>query len=125
MSLLTAKFPDRRKTMEFEKIPKITRRSFLQASAGLTVAGLGIPRVAHARQPRGLASIIDLTLCDGCPDKEIPACVAACRDLYQKTVPDPVDPIPKLFPRGKIEDWSEKKQEADCWITTRRFLVMP
>jgi formate dehydrogenase iron-sulfur subunit len=109
--------------MECGQAPKITRRSFLQVSAGLTAAGLGIPRVAHARQPRGLASIIDLTLCDGCPDKEIPACVAACRDLYQKTVPDPVDPIPKLFPRGKIEDWSKKKHVYDR-LTPYNFIFV-
>ena len=95
--------------MSTPPIPKITRRSFLAASAGLAASGLGLPWKSHAREPRGLASIIDLTLCDGCPDKDIPACVAACRDLYQKKVPDPVDPIPKLFPRGKIEDWSKKK----------------
>ncbi|MBN2254712.1 MAG: 4Fe-4S dicluster domain-containing protein [Deltaproteobacteria bacterium] len=95
--------------MGFRKVPEISRRYFLRASAGIAAAGLGIPRVAHAGQPRGLATIIDLNLCDGCPGREIPACVAACRDLYQKTVPDPVDPIPRLFPRGKIEDWSKKK----------------
>ncbi|MBN2686836.1 MAG: twin-arginine translocation signal domain-containing protein, partial [Deltaproteobacteria bacterium] len=86
--------------MGFRKVPEISRRYFLRASAGIAAAGLGIPRVAHAGQPRGLATIIDLNLCDGCPGREIPACVAACRDLYQKTVPDPVDPIPRLFPRG-------------------------
>ncbi len=72
--------------MSNRHVPKVTRRSFLAASAGLAVSGLGLPRASHAREPRGLASIIDLTLCDGCPDKDVPAYVAACRNLYQKTV---------------------------------------
>jgi len=110
--------------MDVEHVPKLTRRNFIRMSAGLTMAtGLCLPATADARPPQGLATIIDLTLCDGCPDREIPACVAACRDLYQHTVPDPVDPIPKPFPRGMIEDWSGKKQVFDR-LTPYNFIFV-
>jgi len=113
----------RSRTMSSRYVPKVSRRSFLAASAGLAASGLGLPRVSYGLQPRGLASIIDLTLCDGCPGKDMPACVAACRNLYQKTVPDPVDPIPRLYPRGMIEDWSKKKQIYDR-LTPYNFIFV-
>jgi formate dehydrogenase iron-sulfur subunit len=90
--------------------PKLTRRSFLGFTSGFALAsGLSLPRRAYAASEESLATIIDLTLCNGCTDRDIPACISACRTKNLSRIPDPVDPIPKLFPRGKIEDWSTKK----------------
>jgi len=93
-------------------MPNITRRSFLKVSAGLMVtsSGVSFPLRANAQSVKGLCSLIDLSLCDGCPDRTIPACVAACKERALERVPDPVETIPRLFPRGKVEDWSERKE---------------
>jgi len=56
--------------MEEEKIPKISRRSFLKMSAGAAaVSGLVLPRTVQAGGKEQLATLIDLTLCDGCTDR--------------------------------------------------------
>ncbi len=91
----------------------ISRRSFLKISAAAATTATALPRVAQAREPKGYMTIIDLTLCDGCPGRDMPACVSACRDRNQASVPDPEYPMPKLFPRGKEEDWSKKKDVSD------------
>ena len=107
----------------------VTRRSFLKLSAGVAAAsGLGLPRTAAAKEPSGYAVMIDLSLCDGCPQLEQPACVKACRDKNLGNIPDPVDPMPELFPRGKIEDWSDKKAVDDRltpynWIYVQQAAV--
>jgi len=94
--------------------PRISRRGFLKIAGGAAVAaGAGLPRIAEAGEPRGFATLIDISRCDGCPGYEIPLCVSICRDLYLSRVPEPVQPIPKLFPRGKIEDWSGQKHVSD------------
>ena len=88
----------------------VTRRSFLKVSAGvLMVSGLGIPRTVRAGNTRGLATMIDLSRCDGCSKLNEPRCVTVCRDKNLGIIPDPVSPMPKLLPRGKTEDWSNKK----------------
>lgn len=56
-----------------------------------------------------VATLIDLSRCDGCPDRDIPACVQACREKNSGNVPEPIRPIPEVFPRGGIEDFSDKK----------------
>ncbi|MEA2102447.1 MAG: 4Fe-4S dicluster domain-containing protein [Thermodesulfobacteriota bacterium] len=92
----------------------IDRRSFLKVGASLAmVSGLGVARTTHARDTGSLATLIDLSLCDGCPERDTPACVSACRARAHKMVPDPVGPIPELFPRGRIEDFSDKKDIID------------
>ena len=96
--------------MSIMKKNGISRRSFLKAAGGVTLAaGMGIPRPAHAKKSGSFATLIDLSLCDGCPHLETPACVSSCRAKNIGGVPDPVDPIPDPFPRGKIEDWSKDK----------------
>ncbi|MGC9323634.1 MAG: 4Fe-4S dicluster domain-containing protein [Desulfomonilia bacterium] len=88
----------------------ISRRSFLKAAGGVALAStVGLPKPSRAQESGRLATLIDLTLCDGCPDRDTPACIEACRQKNIDTVPEPVDPIPKLLPRGMIEDWSKKK----------------
>jgi len=88
----------------------ISRRSFLKAAGGVTIAaGMGIHMPAHAKKPGAYATLIDLSLCDGCPHLDTPACVSSCRAKNIERIPGPVDPIPDPFPRGKIEDWSKDK----------------
>jgi len=86
-------------------------------------AGVGFPRKAEAMEPRGLATLIDIGRCDGCPDYEMPLCVSACRELYLSRVPEPVNPIPKLFPRGQVEDWSKRKHVFDRLTPYNRIYV--
>lgn len=119
----------------------ITRRSFLAVTAGLTsLAGIALPRGTCAAGTRGYATIIDLSLCDGCRDRQLPACVAACRDINLARMPEPVNPIPVPYPRRIIEDWSQKKDVTDrltpynlifvekvevTWKGQRRTLFIP
>ncbi|HQB29695.1 MAG TPA: 4Fe-4S dicluster domain-containing protein [Syntrophales bacterium] len=104
--------------------PKISRRGFLKVAGGVAIAaGAGIPGTAGAKEPRGAATLIDIGRCDGCPNYEIPLCVAACRERYLSRVPEPVDPIPKLFPRGKVEDWSKRKNVFDRLTPYNRIYV--
>ena len=92
----------------------ITRRSFLRASAGVAaITGVGIPSVSSAATKSELVSLIDLSLCDGCVDRDVPVCVKVCHERAAKRIPPPAEPIPELFPRGKIEDWSRKKGVND------------
>ncbi len=92
----------------------ISRRSLLKASAGVALfSGLGLPRIARAAKAGELATLIDLSLCDGCAQLDQPACVQACRERSVPRVPEPVDPIPPLKPRGKIEDWSKRQAVRD------------
>lgn len=96
----------------------------MKASAGaLMVSGLGIPRTANAGDVKGFATMIDLSRCDGCADVDQPRCVTACREKNLSVVPEPVDPMPKLYPRGKTEDWSQKKHVTDR-LTPYNFIYV-
>lgn len=55
------------------------------------------------------ATVIDLTRCDGCPDRDTPRCVSACRTKNQARFPEPEKPILDYWPQKKHEDWSDKK----------------
>ncbi len=102
----------------------ISRRTFLTAAATAAMAGtVGLPDKAYAAGAGAFATLIDLSLCDGCRDRQAPVCVEACRTKNRGVVPDPVDPIPKLFPRGKIEDWS-KRQEVTDRLTPYNYLFV-
>jgi Fe-S-cluster-containing dehydrogenase component len=94
----------------------MNRRRFLKSAAATAVIGaggvLGIPRQAAARGG-SLATLIDLTRCDGCADRETPACVSACKTVKQGRLPEPLDPIPVPFPTRRVEDWSNKKEVSD------------
>ena len=99
------------------KIPNVNRRSLLKWTAGaaaVSIAGGAAARSAGAAGKGGLATLIDLSLCDGCVGKEIPACVAACKAINLDTIPPISEPIPEPWPRPKaIEDWSRKKEIVD------------
>lgn len=92
----------------------ISRRTLLKAAAtaALAVGAGASPRPSQA-STGAYATLIDISLCDGCPDRDTPACVEACRLKNAGCVPEPVDPIPQVFPRGQIEDFSKKRHLTD------------
>jgi len=91
----------------------LTRRRFLKsvtAAAMIGTAGaLNVPRTAEAGEGK-LATLIDLTRCNGCVDRATPACVSVCKKIKTGRLPEPVNPIPLPFPTRKIEDWSKNKE---------------
>ena len=91
----------------------INRRRFLKSATAAAVIGtagvLNVPRTAEAGEGK-LATLIDLTRCNGCVDRATPACVSACKKIKTGRLQEPVDPIPLPFPTRKIEDWSKKKE---------------
>jgi len=110
--------------MEEEKIPKISRRSFLKMSAGApAVSGLVLPRTVKAEGREQLATLIDLTLCDGCTDRKTPPCVASCKEINKKTIPAIADPIPVPWPRKTVEDWSQKREVSNR-LTPYNFIYI-
>ena len=95
----------------------------MKASAGAAmVTGLGIPRTVNAGVT-GLATMIDLSRCDGCVDFDQPRCITACRERNLSVVPEPVDPMPTLYPRGMTEDWSKKK-DVTSRLTPYNFIYV-
>ncbi|OGP68518.1 MAG: (Fe-S)-binding protein [Deltaproteobacteria bacterium RBG_19FT_COMBO_43_11] len=103
---------------------KISRRSFLQITAGAAVlSGVSLPEKAVAGQKQQLSTIIDLSLCDGCVDRKIPACVNACKTINKDKIPKVIEPIPEPWPRKTIEDWS-KKQEVFNRLTPYNFIYV-
>ena len=100
--------------MKSNDIPTLSRRSFLKTSAGvLAASGLAWPGNVQAGEPGRLATLIDLSLCDGCTDREVPACVSACKTINRDTIPPVADPIPVPWPRKTVEDWSRKREVSD------------
>lgn len=100
--------------MTDNKAQGISRRSFLKTTGGLALAaGVALPKPSCAAEQGTMATLIDLSRCDGCPDRDTPACVATCRAKNLGNIPEPVDPMPALLPRGKIEDWSKKRGVTD------------
>ena len=110
--------------MKKEKDFDISRRSFLKITAGAAVlSGVGLPEASAAGTEKQLATLIDLSLCDGCPDRKVPACVSACKAIHKDKIPQVVDPIPEPWPRKTIEDWS-KKQDAFHRLTPYNFIYV-
>lgn len=99
-----------------KKVINMNRRRFLKTATASAVIGttawLNVPQKAWAGEGK-LATLIDLTRCDGCADREVPACVAACKKVKQGSIPEPADPIPVPFPTRKVEDWSKKKEVSN------------
>lgn len=98
----------------------ITRRGLFKVSAGLIAGATGLaalPKQLTAAPLKGrLATLIDLSLCDGCAGRTQPACVSSCKQAKNHTIPQVVDPIPSPFPTNIIEDWS-KNQAVDNRLT--------
>lgn len=99
-----------------KKITNLDRRRFLKTATASAVIGasawLNVPQEAWAGEGK-LATLIDLTKCDGCRDREMPACVAACKEIKRGSLPEPADPIPVPFPTRKVEDWSKRRGVSD------------
>ncbi len=92
----------------------ISRRSFLKVSAGVAaMSGIAVPKNASAGEGEQLATLIDLSLCDGCADRSVPECVAACKKINKDKMPAVANPIPEPWPRKIIEDWSKKRDVVD------------
>lgn len=96
-------------------MPKLNRRAFVRGAlaTGAATAALSASP-GFAASPRTVGTLIDLTLCDGCPDRDTPACVAACRaknrDRYPKVDRAKLQPY---WPQAKYEDWSDKQHLTD------------
>lgn len=101
----------------------VTRRGFLSVALGALGAGAVLPGAARAAERGALATLIDVSLCDGCPGREMPACVAACKAEHNHTIPQPVDPIPVPFPRAVIEDWSKRQGVSDRLTPYNRIFI--
>lgn len=92
---------------------KLSRRAFLAGTAAATVAA-AVPRSkANAAVPQqgAVATLIDLTRCDGCPDHATPKCVSSCRSKNAERFPEP-DPamLKDYWPKKFHEDWSDKRE---------------
>lgn len=89
----------------------IKRRSFLTGLAAAGAACMVPTKKAEATtDDNSYATLIDLTKCNGCPDRGTPACVAACRTENADRFPEP-DPamLKDYWPQKKHEDWSKKR----------------
>jgi Fe-S-cluster-containing dehydrogenase component len=103
---------------------EISRRSFLRiAASAAALTGVTLPRAAQADPDGRLSTLIDLSLCDGCVDRKIPACVSACKSINKNKIPAVADPIPEPWPRKTIEDWSKKKSVTDR-LTPYNFIYV-
>ena len=110
--------------MNDQKISKISRRSFLQITAGAAaLGGVSLPKTAQAESNSQLSTLIDLNLCDGCADRETPACVSSCKTINKDKIPKVVDNIPEPWPRKTIEDWSKKKEVTNR-LTPYNFIYI-
>jgi Fe-S-cluster-containing dehydrogenase component len=90
----------------------VSRRQFFQIGAAATAAGVATATAKHtgaATSATSLGMLIDLTKCDGCPDRDTPRCVLACREENSHKFPEPKHPIPDNWPTGTHEDWSGKR----------------
>lgn len=101
----------------------ISRRGFLKsglaAAAGAAASSVALPQAVMASNGKELCTLLDLSKCIGCE-----ACVDACREQWQSSVPDPVKPMPQPFPaRVPTEDWSGHKDVQDR-LTPYNFLYV-
>lgn len=110
--------------MEKLSMPEISRRSFLGVMAGGgALTGIALPKKAEADGGKSLSTLIDLSLCDGCVDRETPACVTTCKTINKDRIPAISKPIPEPWPRKKIEDWSEKRSVSNR-LTPYNFIYV-
>ena len=90
----------------------ISRRQFLQRTAAASAIGAAMLTGVHTTGQASaspMATVIDLTKCDGCPGEKTPQCVSACKSKNQSRFPQPVKPILDYWPRKGFEDWSDKQ----------------
>ncbi len=94
----------------------ISRRQFFKRTAQASAIGVlalaGTNSIAQG-SAKPMATVIDLTKCDGCIGEKMPRCVAACRSKNQSRFPEPQKPIGDYWPRKGYEDWSDKQQVSN------------
>ena len=109
----------------------LSRRHFLKTAGAATLLGtscaLGFPQTVWARAGT-YATMIDITKCDGCRNKPMPLCVAACRIRNEKRFPVPEKPIRDLWPQKIHDDWSLRKDVINTltpynWTTVQRVEI--
>lgn len=90
---------------------KFSRRTFLAGSIAAASAAALPKRSVHAATDKPqLATLIDLTCCDGCDGEVMPRCVAACRSKNQERFPEPKPELLKdYWPKDFHEDWSNQR----------------
>lgn len=113
---------------------KVSRRTFLKGIAAAGAAGAAASLLpaqeAHAAVSEdSYATLIDLTTCDGCAGREMPACVEACRTANAHKFPEP-DPemLKPYWPQPKFEDWSTRRDVTSRltpynWIFVQKVSV--
>lgn len=109
---------------------EISRRAFLSGLAAAAAAGVMKPRPAVAGiSEDSYATLIDLTLCDGCAGKETPLCVSSCREANRHKFPEP-DPamLKPYWPQKEFDDWSSKRGVKNRltpynWIFVQKLTV--
>lgn len=90
---------------------KFNRRTFLAGSIAAVSAATLPKRSAYAatNKPK-LATLIDLTRCDGCNGESMPRCVTACRTKNKDRFPEPTPEMLKdYWPKNFHEDWSSQR----------------
>lgn len=89
-----------------------SRRDFLKKMSVTPFVAAALPRTAKAEEISSkIGSYIDLTLCDGCKDLQIPLCVKSCKDKNSHLYPEPQLPIPPYWPRKNFEDHSKNRED--------------
>lgn len=98
---------------------QISRRQFLGRSVKVAAIGGALvvgastkPKKVMAKSTMTYGTFIDLTLCDGCSDKDTPACVTACRDKNKQHYPEPKDPLLDYWPQKHHEDWRGQRDST-------------
>lgn len=95
---------------------KFSRRTFLAGLAAASAAAVIPKKQAYAGllstgTSGTVATLIDLSLCDGCPHLGTPACVTACRQTNAEKFPEPKPEMLKdYWPQKFHDDWSKKRQ---------------
>lgn len=91
---------------------KISRRTFMAGVAAASAAVILTPvkKAEAAVREDSWALLIDLTKCNGCKDRPVPACVDSCHKVNQSRFPEP-DPamLKPYWPMKTFEDYSTKR----------------
>lgn len=103
---------------------KLKRRTFLAGLAAATAAATWPKTAPAALSSTSVATLIDLSLCDGCTDRGGPKCVAACREKNRRRFPEPNPNMLKdYWPKDYHEDWS-KKRDVNWRLTPYNWLFV-
>ena len=113
--------------MDRRKLFLNTARGGAFLAAGLMTAQAQAARKASLAQAQSI-TIIDLDCCDGCTDRTVPECVAACRKRNEARYPEPKKPLSPYWPQKIFEDFSEERDRIDRltpynWIFVQRIEV--